>query len=398
MQIEKTLNPTSEDIDFLTEKLSSASTDFGKLLPFAFFVRDDAGNIIAGCNGSIIFSSIYTDQLWVAPEYRKQGLASELMRQVHDLGRENGCTMATLFTMSFQGARIFYEKLGYRLEYERKGYARGASSLFLKRQIAVEIAEYDKNWPAMYEAEAKRIHLALGENCTQIHHVGSTSVPGLSAKPKIDIIAVVKDFTPIINKLKDIGYEYRGGFNLPFRKSFNLKVPLNVNLHVFEEGDAEIELNLLFRDYLRSSGCARMQYQQLKYELAAQNDINKKDDNIYTRYTLGKHDFISSILQKAGFARLRLVFATHKREWEAYRRIRGEECNYLQDETNYHFVLYNGVEVVAIAHVEFSLQSDAVLKFIASDGAHQWQGFEENLVELLKKWAVLQGRKLIKNC
>jgi len=305
--------------------------------------------------------------------------------------------MATLFTMSFQGARTFYEKLGYKLEYERKGYASGASLLFLKRQIAVKIAEYDNNWPAMYQAEAERIRLALGENCAQIHHVGSTSVPGLSAKPKIDIIAVVKDFGQIGSSLERIGYEYRGGFNLPFRKSFTSKVPLNVNLHVFEQNDPEIELNLLFRDYLRSSEDARMQYQQLKYDLASEDDINKKDGNIYSGYTLGKHDLISSILKKAGFKELRLVFATHNREWEAYRSIRGGAGVYLQDETNYHFVLYNGVEVVAIAHVEFCLKADAVLRFIASEAAYKGQGFEERLIELLKKWAVLQGRKLIED-
>lgn len=135
MKIEHTLHPASQDIDFLTQSINKETSDFGAAYPFAFFIRDNNSNIIAGCNGSVIFGVIYTDQLWVQPEYRKQGIGKQLMQNLHDYGQSIGCTMATVSTMSFQGAYTFYEKLGYKLEFERKGYVKGASHMFLRRKL-----------------------------------------------------------------------------------------------------------------------------------------------------------------------------------------------------------------------------------------------------------------------
>jgi len=135
MKIEHTLMPTSQDIDFLTQKINEETAEFGSAYPFAFFIRNDADEIIAGCNGSIIFGSIYTDQLWVHPEYRKSGLGHNLMEKVHDYGRESGCMMATVATMSFQGATEFYKKLGYTIDFERAGYTKNASCIFLKKNL-----------------------------------------------------------------------------------------------------------------------------------------------------------------------------------------------------------------------------------------------------------------------
>ena len=77
-----------------------------------------------------------------------------------------------------------------------------------------------------------------------------------------------------------MNYEYRGGFNLPLRKSFTYRSPdLNVNLHIFEANDPEVELNLLFRDYLRENVQARDQYAALKYKLL-EDDASHKDGAI----------------------------------------------------------------------------------------------------------------------
>ena len=111
----------------------------------------------------------------------------------------------------------------------------------------VAIKPYDPNWPHIFEKEALIIRQALADNCIAIHHVGSTSVPGLAAKPKIDIIAVVRILFFDKSQLEAIGYKYRGGFNIPLRRSFTIRtVDRNINLHVFEENDPEIELNILF--------------------------------------------------------------------------------------------------------------------------------------------------------
>lgn len=135
MSLEYISNPSSEDIDFLTQKINQETPKFAKAYPFAFFIRDEKKQIIAGCNGSIIFGSIYTDQLWVHPDYRRNGLGLQLMETVHDYGRGSGCGIATVATMSFQGAQEFYEKLGYVSDFERSGYTQNSSCIFLKRVL-----------------------------------------------------------------------------------------------------------------------------------------------------------------------------------------------------------------------------------------------------------------------
>jgi len=132
VKIQYTSTPASVDIDFLTQKINQETPEFGEAHPFAFFIRDEKNQIIAGCNGSVIFGSIYTDQLWVHPDHRKKGLGHQLMEAVHDYGRKLGCTMATVATMSFQGAKTFYEKLGYVSDFERPGYTQNSSCILLK--------------------------------------------------------------------------------------------------------------------------------------------------------------------------------------------------------------------------------------------------------------------------
>lgn len=136
MEIEHTSSPNSQDIDFLTEKINEETPEFGASYPFAFFIRDNHGKIIAGANGSVVFGAVYTDQLWVDRDHRKAGLGRKLMEQVENYGRSVGCTTATVATMSFQGAQKFYEKLGYIVDFERKGYVNGSSCLFLRRNLS----------------------------------------------------------------------------------------------------------------------------------------------------------------------------------------------------------------------------------------------------------------------
>ena len=115
--------------------INQETLEFGEASPFAFFYRDKNNHIIAGCNGYIIFGCIYTDQLWTHPNHRKQGLAKELMQKVEDYGKSTKCSMATICTMSFQGAIEFYKKLGYKIDFERKGYTNSSSCLFLRKDL-----------------------------------------------------------------------------------------------------------------------------------------------------------------------------------------------------------------------------------------------------------------------
>lgn len=135
VSIQYTSTPVSEDIDFLTQKINQETPEFGQAHPFAFFIRGEKNQIVAGCNGSVIFGGIYTDQLWVHPDHRHKGLGHQLMEAVHDYGRRSGCSMATVTTMSFQGAKAFYEKLGYVSDFERPGYTKNSRCIFLKRRL-----------------------------------------------------------------------------------------------------------------------------------------------------------------------------------------------------------------------------------------------------------------------
>ncbi len=135
MHIEQTLSPSSLDINYITEKINSETPSFGSAFPFAFFIRNEDNEMIAGVHGSVVYGSIYTDQLWVNSNYRSRGLARKLMGKVEKYGRSIGCTFASVCTMSFQNTKMFYEKLGYIVDFERGGYVNQSSCFFLKKVL-----------------------------------------------------------------------------------------------------------------------------------------------------------------------------------------------------------------------------------------------------------------------
>jgi GrpB-like predicted nucleotidyltransferase (UPF0157 family) len=136
----------------------------------------------------------------------------------------------------------------------------------------INIADYDAAWPAFFEREAQRIREALGDRVMQLEHVGSTSVPGLAAKPQVDMLLVVQDSSDEPMYLPAL--ERRGYFlrirDPDWYQHRVLKGPdTNVNLHVFSSGCVEIDRMLAFRDWLRSHVDDRMLYEQTKRELAS---------------------------------------------------------------------------------------------------------------------------------
>ncbi len=271
----------------------------------------------------------------------------------------------------------------------------------------VEVVPYDSVWPSLFEMEANKIKTALGDSFADIHHVGSTSVPGLAAKPKIDIIACVKDLTFDHQGLTDLHYEYRGGFSLPFRKSFTYRSSnLNINLHIFETDDPEVELNLLFRDYLHVHQDTRDEYAALKYKLLEDEASHKKYAQMYRGYTLGKHHLIQDILRKAGFDQFRFVICCHQTEWEALKNFRNKyffELNKINDPYTWtfdhkdhkHFILYKGVEIVGYAHVELWPDHRSSVRIIVIDTKHRGKDFGKELMSLIEKWLKLERYKSI---
>jgi DNA-3-methyladenine glycosylase I len=135
----------------------------------------------------------------------------------------------------------------------------------------VELAEYDPRWPELYAREEQRIREALGERALRLEHVGSTSVPGLAAKPIIDIALTVPDSSDepsYVPQLEAAGYVLRIREPEWFEHRLFKGPDTNVNLHVFTDGEEEVERMLAFRDLLRGDPAERDLYLRAKRELA----------------------------------------------------------------------------------------------------------------------------------
>ena len=131
----------------------------------------------------------------------------------------------------------------------------------------IDLADYDPSWPRLFDLEAARIRRALGPRCLLIEHVGSTSVPGLSAKPIIDMVVEVPDSAvepAYVPDLEAAGYVLRIREPEWFEHRVFKGPDVNVNLHVFSDGCAETGRMLLFRDHLRSDDADRELYQRTK--------------------------------------------------------------------------------------------------------------------------------------
>jgi GrpB-like predicted nucleotidyltransferase (UPF0157 family) len=144
-----------------------------------------------------------------------------------------------------------------------------------KREIV--IVDYDVQWPAMFQKHANIIAQALGNVALQIEHIGSTSVPGLAAKPIIDILVVVKDSRDedaYLPAMLRAGYELRVR-EPDWHEHRMFRTPQkDVHIHVYSSGCTEIERYLIFRDRLRSNTEDRKQYEEIKRSLATQQWAN----------------------------------------------------------------------------------------------------------------------------
>ncbi len=160
----------------------------------------------------------------------------------------------------------------------------------------ITISTYDPEWPILFEQEATRIRAALGDRIVLLEHVGSTSVPGLAAKPLIDILLVVPnsaDEPAYVPAMEAAGYVL--SIREPDWHEHRLfKGPdININLHVFSPGSPEIERMLTFRDWLRSNASDRQLYERTKRELA------QKEWKYTQNYADAKTEVVEEILERA---------------------------------------------------------------------------------------------------
>jgi GrpB-like predicted nucleotidyltransferase (UPF0157 family) len=140
--------------------------------------------------------------------------------------------------------------------------------------LPVVIRDYDPAWPGRFRAEAQRIRTALGDRALQVEHIGSTAVPGLAAKPIVDVLVVLNDpadEASYVPALEASGYELRVR-EPAFWQHRMLRTPArDVHVHVLPPESPEIERHLLFRDRLRDDAAERELYESAKRSLAARD-------------------------------------------------------------------------------------------------------------------------------
>jgi GrpB-like predicted nucleotidyltransferase (UPF0157 family) len=160
----------------------------------------------------------------------------------------------------------------------------------------IEVSEYDPGWPALYEREEARIRAALADRVIRVEHAGSTSVPGLPAKPIVDIVLEVPDSAAEPDYVPDLeaaGYVLRIREPEWFEHRLFKGPDTNINLHVFTAGCAETDRMLLLRDWLRANAADRELYAAAKRELAA------RDWTYVQQYADAKTGVVAEILSRA---------------------------------------------------------------------------------------------------
>ncbi|UHA74694.1 GrpB family protein [Paenibacillus sp. 481] len=162
----------------------------------------------------------------------------------------------------------------------------------------VFLVPWTEEWKTEFLLEKKRIDTEIGELIVAVHHIGSTAVRHLSAKPIIDIAIELTDFQQgyeCVQGLESLGYSYKGINILPDRHYFSKGEPRTHQIHMYRTGSPYLLRQLAFRDYLIQHESALQAYQALKERLS---QAHNKDKLAYADL---KTDFVNSILKKIGF-------------------------------------------------------------------------------------------------
>lgn len=161
----------------------------------------------------------------------------------------------------------------------------------------IVVVPHENHWSEKFQMEAERLKTAMPET-VKIHHIGSTSVPGLAAKPIIDMIMEVESIERVDRwneRFIELGYIVKGEKGISGRRFFihGTEEKRSYHLHVFEKGNPEIVRHLAFRDYMMAHCEEAEAYATLKKELAEKYTYDG------TLYTEGKNEFVRSVDEKA---------------------------------------------------------------------------------------------------
>ncbi|MBP0725695.1 GrpB family protein [Bacillus sp. RG28] len=161
----------------------------------------------------------------------------------------------------------------------------------------VEVTKYNEEWISLFKEEVHKLSKVFGDELIDVHHIGSTSIKGMKAKPIIDILPVVKDIKRIDgydNAMVSIGYEPKGENGIPKRRYFQKGGDQRTHhVHIYEQGNSEIERHLAFRDYLRTHPEDVIKYGNIKEKLSKQFPYDIES------YIEGKEKIVIKIERKA---------------------------------------------------------------------------------------------------
>lgn len=223
----------------------------------------------------------------------------------------------------------------------------------------IDLVLYNSNWPVLYDEIASALQEILGSSCSEIHHIGSTSVTGLCAKNTIDILLICSDLRHSL-KLLEHGYVFKGELNIPLRFFFSHNSgKVKVNLHVCMPAHDFIELNLHVRDVLRGNEILRRTYAELKASLIKDPEISQRQQGVFTKYALRKNAFIKSLIKDSDYAGEYIVFCLHDEEWKAFESVSGEvvldKSNNLNSSSAIRYLcFYQGAEIMACAKLNIA--------------------------------------------
>lgn len=165
--------------------------------------------------------------------------------------------------------------------------------------MLVKVVPHNPQWKKDFATESEQITIALGENLVTVHHIGSTAIPHIYAKPIIDFLVEVKNINLVEEKnsaMKALGYKAMGEFGLVGRRYFRKKNPSGIrthHVHIYQVDSSEIKRHLAFRDYMIAHPEDAEQYSKLKRELA------KKYPYDIEGYMDGKDEFITIMENQA---------------------------------------------------------------------------------------------------
>lgn len=273
------LKQTVKDIMKTDEKFIGFETE-GQLLGIASYEMHE--------------DRIVLSRLAVHPHHVHQGIGTKLMQFIinHQLPIE--LTTAEANTPAIQ----LYEKLGFqqtdRLQVENNLILTKMERSMLRK---VEVIEYQTSWPDECRRELAKLKEVVGSNLVNGHHIGSTSIKGMAAKPIIDILLEVKhisDLDECNHLFRQLGYEPLGEYGLQGRRFFR-KGGLNRSYHVhaYETGHNDVKRHLVFRDYLKATPERAKDYADKKRQLA------KAHPEDMASYINGKDAIIKEIEQEA---------------------------------------------------------------------------------------------------